>query len=230
MSPPTDRLRAASRVARSARWHDAVRRRREGVGCGPMALRPNASHLLEPPASAPTRTPASRGTLGHRRPNNAALNTTRNVPNGCPRHCGRKPISTTRPRPCFTSSAAALPLQVLLAEQVAREQRRARRRVLRQRRPLEAVERREHRAAVDEHLRALRHARHHRVRRIGRHLEDRAAGEEVLARARPRRRSCTGSSSARSRSSRSGSGTPAFRRRARTRRAPARRRRPAPPA
>ena len=61
--------------------------------------------------------------------------------------------------------------------------------ILRERGAVEAFERREDRAAVDEDLRPFRHARHQRVRRIGRHLEDRAAREEVLTRRGPRPRS-----------------------------------------
>ncbi|SOD99537.1 hypothetical protein SAMN06269250_0036 [Spirosoma fluviale] len=35
------------------------------------------------------------------------LSSTRYVPNGCPRHCGRKPCRITCPFPCCTSSDAA---------------------------------------------------------------------------------------------------------------------------
>ncbi len=45
----------------------------------------------------------------YRPPNSAALKRMRNVPNDCPRHCGRKPSSSTWPRPSSTSRAAALP-------------------------------------------------------------------------------------------------------------------------
>src|SRR5439155_14117398 len=59
-----------------------------------------------------------------------------------------------------------LSLDVLLAKQVAGQQRRARRRVLRQHRPFEPVERREDRRAIAEHLRAVRHSGHDWVSRI----------------------------------------------------------------
>ena len=58
--------------------------------------------------NTPRYAPTSRIVQGAR-PNSTELKTTRKVPNGWPRHCGRNPMSTTWPRPCRTSSAAAWP-------------------------------------------------------------------------------------------------------------------------
>jgi len=71
-------------------------------------------------------------------------------------------------------------MQHIFADQVTGEERRSRILIAREDCPCESVLRLEHRAAVDENRRFLRHAGHHRVRGIGRDLDDRSTQEEFL--------------------------------------------------
>src|ERR1051326_6106867 len=75
-----------------------------------------------------------------------------------------------------------LPLNVFLAEQITRYERRPGVRVLRQHDDVGVRLWREDRRAIAEHLRAIGHAGHHRLCRIGDDLENRSAGEVILRR------------------------------------------------
>ena len=62
----------------------------------------------------------------------AALKRTRRLPNGWPRHCGRKPRSTTCPLIDLHVERRRLALQVLLADQIPGQERRSGLLILRQ--------------------------------------------------------------------------------------------------
>ena len=117
--------------------------------------------------------------------NNAELNSTRSVPNGWPRHCGRKPSRMTWPLVHLHIERRGLALKILLADQIARQKRRPRLLILRQHASGEALERLEHRAAIDEDGRLCGHARHDRVRRVRRHLDERPSAGSSSSGLRP---------------------------------------------
>ena len=83
--------------------------------CSPP--RPGTGATMVDPVEAQSRIAKAKHekheTANHYRPYNAALNSTRNVPNGWPRHSGLKPSSTTWPASSCTSSAAARPRRKL---------------------------------------------------------------------------------------------------------------------